>query len=154
MSAPVVIDWHKLPCVIFTGADTNALHEAALKMVADANLKHWIVSDCHDEQHIDKISAEVRKDPFCNKVLIFEGNTKRFARAHTNRSLSLMEFLTPRTSKLNCGLIILAPDVRPYKLYIELRVIADYIVHRDPKHQTVTVQTMDSWRAELTDTCQ
>ncbi len=149
------IEWHKQPCVLVTGSATDALRETALKLVEEINLKHWIVSDCHDEQHIEEILAEIRRDSSCNKVMIFEGNTKRFARAYTNRSLSLMEFLTPRTSKLNCSLIILAPEVRPYKLYIELRVIADYIVHRDPQDQFVTVQTMDSWRrAELTDTCQ
>lgn len=149
MSAPVVIDWHKLPCVIVTGSTVDNLRQAALKLVDDANLKHWIVSDCHDEQHIRQISTDIRKDSSCDKVLIFEGNTRRFARADTNRSVSLIEFLTPRTYKLNCGLIILTPDVRPYKLYIELRVIADYIVHTNSTDQSLSVKTMDMWYDEI-----
>ena len=59
MSAAVVIDWHKLPCVVFTGADTNTLREAALRLVSDANLKHWIVTDCDHEQYIRQISTSV-----------------------------------------------------------------------------------------------
>lgn len=153
-STPVNIDWNKLPCVIVTGSDTDTLREAALKLGNEVDLKHWIVSDCHEEQHIEQISAEIRKSSCIHKVLIFEGDTRRFARTYSNRSVSLMEFLTPRTSRLNCALVVLAPDIRPSKLYIELRVSADYIVHISAKDQPLTVKTMDMWYAEVTDTCQ
>ena len=55
-----------------------------------------------------------------------------------------------------CPLVSHCPtDSYSGPVYIELRVIADYIVHRDPQDQFVIVQTMESWRrAELTDTCQ
>ena len=63
-STAVMIDWHKstLPCIILTGADTNTFREAALQLVEEANLKHWLVSDCHDEQSIRQIPTTIRKD--------------------------------------------------------------------------------------------
>ena len=123
---------HKLPCIIFTGAETCSLREAALKLVDDANLKHWIVSDCHDEQYIRQISTDIRKDPSYNKVLLFEDGAMRFPRTNPRYSTALYEFLMPQTSKLHCALGVLAPEVTRSKVYVELRIMSDFLIHMNP----------------------
>ena len=113
------IDWASNPCILVTGGSLKEMRATIDAKVRASDCPVWeIRADDTDDQMLNTIET-LADNPSERKILIFDGDTNKFARRSGEETLANY-FWYPNFSETRTILIILVEDLQHPNFYVPL----------------------------------
>lgn len=112
------IDWTSSPCILVTGGSVSEMRAHIESKVTNCRYPVWEIGGQDTDDDICKTLENLADDTSVHKLLIFEGNTHKFARDEGNELSNY--FWYPNFLQTRTILIVLVEDLSHKDFYAPL----------------------------------